>query len=390
MLKALAKNLLAKIGYEVRKYSHDSGSSFFNDRSGFGSFLDLRGLNTSIEKASEVPPVESAIVESIFNFFAKIPPFYNEDVRSELRIGGSWRADFLEGRKNQLSCLSSLDVERYASLLNCMLQNELIAGQWTIGYYNNKILGSGAPQQFVHNLENFLSITGLNINLLDDGNFGSKWGVRIDNSLITFVDPSKGLNAFNSANFLNTNCGQKAIHLDLGSGFGSDAIKVEKLAEMPLRTILCDLPLNLTTAFAYVSMNTRKKCVLIDSESTLEAQLSSDFSESEFIFVPTIFVEKLAELSGPIDLMYNHGSFSEMDYNAVKFYLDTLLLNGPVNALFEINSNAQIENCGHTEVPSSSFPIPDSFKLLKRNLGVNNYYDCRYIESLYVRAESVC
>jgi hypothetical protein len=373
MIKALIKKLLVKKGYEVRKFPFGSGSSLF------------------VEEASEVPPVESTIVESIFNFFAKIPPFYNEDVRSELRIGGNWKSAFEPRRKNQLSCLSSLDVEGYASLLNCMFRNELISGLWVIGYYNNKILGSGAPQQFVHNLENFLNLTGLNINVLDDGNFGGKWGVRIDNSLITFIDPSKGLNAFNSANFLNANCGQKATYLDLGSGYGSDVIKVEKMAEMPLRTILCDLPLNLTTAFAYVSMNTRKRCVLIDSESALEAQLSSNFSESEFIFVPTIFIEKLAESSGPIDLLFNHGSFSEMDYNAVKFYLDTLLLNGPVKAMFEINGNVKFGPHRYQkfrgEVLQSSFPIPDSFKLLKRNLGINNYYDGRLVENLYVRAE---
>jgi hypothetical protein len=365
LIKALVKNLLIKNGFEVRKFP-----AHFH----------------FVEEASEVPSVESTIVESIFNLFAKIPPFYSEDVRSELRVGGAWRSLLEKRRKNQLSYLNSQDEERYASLLNCMLRNELATG-WCISNYDKSILGSNAPQQFVHNLENFLNLTGLNINLLDDGNFGGKWGVKIDNSLITFVDPSKGLNAFNSANFLNANCGQKATYLDLGSGFGSDVIKVEKLAKMPLRTILCDLPLNLTTAFAYVWMNTRKRCVLIDSESALEAQLSSDFSESEFIFVPTIFIEKLAELSSPIDLMYNHASFSEMDYNTVKFYLDTLLLNGPVNAMFEINSNVECVNGGHIEISSSSFPIPDSFKLLKRNPALNTYYDRRYVESLYVRAK---
>ena len=86
--------------------------------------------------------------------------------------------------------------------------------------------------------------------------------------------------------------------------------------------------------------------------------------------------------------MYNHGSFSEMDYSTISFYLKTLLKNGPVKAIFEINSNKDVENTGgHTEIKSSLFPIPKSFKLIKRNQSFNSYFDHRYLESLYVKIE---
>ena len=171
--------------------------------------------------------------------------------------------------------------------------------------------------------------------------------------------------------------------MDIGSGYGSDVIKTSKLSIKPTRTILFDIPLNLTTAYAYISMNTNKKCFLISSKSDLEILKDDNFSEDHFIFIPTIFAEELSSIKPNIKLIFNHGSFSEMDFKTVKFYLDTLL-NNHVKYLYEINSNdTQLNTGNHIEVTSSTFPLPNEYKLLKRSITTIPYH--RYLESLYVR-----
>jgi len=74
-----------------------------------------------------------------------------------------------------------------------------------------------------------------------------------------------------------------------------------------------------------------------------------------------------------------------MDFHTVKFYMDTLLANGPVRAVLEINSNSAIDNAGFIEVMSSNFPIPPEFKLVCRTPTVNIEFGNRYMQSLYIK-----
>ena len=62
----------------------------------------------------------------------------------------------------------------------------------------------------------------------------------------------------NSKNYLTV--------VDLGSGFGGDMEKVARWYKGPLKVILIDVPLNITTAFAYISScfeTNRKKLYLV-------------------------------------------------------------------------------------------------------------------------------
>jgi len=357
--------------------------------------IDIRNLyfldDFLVVESDHVPPVKPSIVDDIFDFYTKVKPFYNENIRPELKIDGAWRTILQIDRKNQLKFIETQDKSSYADLLTNMLRNELVSSQWAIGYYNKKILNSKAPIQCVKNLDDFKKLTignsnvYQNIDKLDDGPFGGKWGISVDGFMLNFLDSYKGVNAFNSAKIINSMCDEdRATYIDLGSGIGSDAIKVEKFTDFPLRSILIDIPMNLTTAYSYVSMNSGKRCVLISNIDEFIEIVKADFDESEFLFVPTNLVEQIGKLGLSIDLLYNHGSFSEMDFDTIKFYLDNLL-NGTVKALFDINSNTStILSGGHVEVISSSFPIPSVYKLMKRNSSINSYFNHRYVESLYI------
>jgi len=376
-LRRLIQSIFRKLGLEIRK------QHFEND------FL--------VVESEHVPPVDLSIVDDIFDFYSKVKPFYDEkNIRPELRIAGAWRSLFELNRKNQLKFIETQDKSSYADLLTYMLRNEMVSGQWAIGYYDKKILNNEIPNQCAKNLDDFTQLTMngsnaySNIDKLDDGPFGGKWGVRVEGFILNYLDLYKGVNAFNSAQVINYMCDRnRAVFMDLGSGIGSDAIKVEKFTDFPLRSILIDVPLNLTSAYAYVSMNSGKRCVLVSDIDEFSKIVEADFDESEFLFVPTTLVEQIGKLGLSIDLLYNHGSFSEMDFKTIKFYLDSLL-NGTVKALFEINSNSsRTLSGGHVEVISSSFPIPSEYKLVKRNSSINSYFNHRYVENLYMHSLSL-
>ena len=240
MFKDFIKKILEILGYKIVRQT-------------------IRSNVYIVKQSDNLRSVSPEIVNSIFKFFDKVPPFYSNDIRKELKISGAWRQDLKSRRKKQIKYLLEKDLENYSHLLENMLRNELVFGLWDIDYYSDKIIGKKAPEQIIKNLETFSFVTGLDIKILDDGNFGNKWGIKIDNKIITYLDTFRGITAYNVANYLNAKTKKKLNYIDLGSGIGSDVIKVEKLIKYPTRILLIDIPLNLTTAFAYVSMNTEKK-----------------------------------------------------------------------------------------------------------------------------------
>ena len=341
-------------------------------------------LKHKISDNKKILKVRKNVVFDILNFYDKIPPFYNDSIRDELQIKGAWKDDLIKRRPNQLDAIREKDHEKYSVLLENMFRNEMISGLFSISYFNKKIIGESFNHDFEYSMFMSKYITDLDVDILNDGDFGNRWGLIKDNKVITLADPYKTINAFNTSNMLNSiNDSKNICYMDIGSGYGSDVIKTSKLSIKPTRTILFDIPLNLTTAYAYISMNTNKKCFLISSKSDLEILKDDNFSEDHFIFIPTIFAEELSSIKPEIKLTFNHGSFSEMDFKTVKFYLDTLL-NNHVKYLYEINSNdTQLNTGNHIEVTSSTFPLPNEYKLLKRSITTIPYH--RYLESLYVR-----
>ena len=365
-MKKLLQSILNKFGYKL-------------------DYIKKHKIKDKICDPNNYIKINETIVTDILEFFTKVPPFYSDDIREELVIAGAWRQDLIEKRRNQLRAINEYDKKSYAKLLENMFRNEMINGMFNISYYDKNLIGSSFPYQFEYNLFMFKYITNLSLDFLCDGDFGNKWGLLNDDKIITFVDPYKGINAYNTSNLLNSIEKDNICYMDLGSGWGSDALKVEKLSNKPTRVILFDIPLNLTTAYAYVSMNTDKECILISSKGDLEILKNNEYTESQFIFIPTIFIEELTKINPKIDLIFNHGSFSEMDYKTVEFYLKTLLTDN-VKYLFEINSNESVLNGGgHIEVESSKFPLPKEYKLIKRSPTINSCLGHRYLESIYIR-----
>ncbi len=365
-MKDFIKRRLHKLGYELRN-------------------LKAYKTNYKIVEKGLLVNVDEGIVDEIFEFFETWAPFYSSDIRSELQINGALRADFLERRKTQLDLIANKNRSAYAKLLDSMLKNELMSGLPSGFDFNENLIGADTPMEADYMLSCFKNMTGMSPSVLTDGDFGDLWGLDTGEEIIELYSPYYGVNTFNISNLISYFSKSNGCYIDLGSGLGNDAIKVEKMSSMPIRSILIDLPLNLTTAYAYVAMNTGKKCTLVKTKDDFGLLNEQDFDESHFVFVPTSLIEEFCRLNIDVDVLYNHGSFSEMDYDTIEFYL-TQLLNGKVKSLFEINSNSSIENTGgHIEIPSSRFPIPKNYKLVKRNPSLQRFFGHRYLESLYIK-----
>lgn len=186
----------------------------------------------------------------------------------------------------------------------------------------------------------------------------------------------------NCSNILSSQSKDCPVFIDLGSGIGTCALKTARMFESKSKIILIDLPLNLTTAYAYIKTNSAYDCNLISSLDDLYNIKNNSLDATTFYFVPSSFIDQIPHYIEEIDLLYNHGSFSEMDKITIDFYIDVLTNRIKCNYLYEINSNKPKLNIGnHVEIPSSDFGFPAHMKLLAKYPAVID--PSRYVCSLY-------
>ena len=163
--------------------------------------------------------------------------------------------------------------------------------------------------------------------------------------------------------------------LDLGSGYGGLAEKIMVWSNGMITMFLIDIPLNLTTAYAYLArIFGTDRVTLVSSKEQLE---KIKLESGKFILVPTLLVP---ELKINFDIINNTHSFSEMDLPTVKYYLKTLVTP---KTSYLIGTNVNIPRhvfAGHLEIMSCDFPVPKTHKLLTRFAdGIQS----RYVTSIY-------
>jgi len=329
------------------------------------------------------------IAKTIIEYFDKIPPFYDHNVRKELKIGGAWKSHILSLRKNQLKIIENRDVEEYHELLNNMFRNELLTGMaYPFPLYSDPVTNGDVFNRFIKNLDGFKYLTGKNETELTSPSYGNPWGFRVGSDILKPNDPETGIKAFHILNLLNSiEDGERILTLvDLGSGSGMDIENVLRWYKKPIRVILVDIPLNLTTAYSFISACQKNANIyLVDNIKMLHNILNSPCNGVECIFVPTLFTEELKNVE--IDVVFNHGSFSEMDYHSIQYYLK-ILVHEKTKYLLEINNNKEkvkhIDTDDFIEIASSKFPIPETHILLSRNPTWQTPTGHRYLYSLYV------
>jgi len=257
---------------------------------------------------------------------------------------------------------------------------------------NNWRVGKYLPIDFIDELIFLSNNLQMDIDALaTPTNFGAPWGYEIaEGKYIKLTDTQHGAHALSLLYLLEiigTQCqGSNNITIvDLGSGFGGTIEKIARwYKKRPLRVISVDIPLNLTTAYAFIKATfPNSVCNLIDSEALLKNILEShSLKETQFIFVPTIFSEILKNIK--IDILINAHSLSEMSKSSINFYLETFVKKD-TNYFIEWNSNNPSKQCGHREIPSNEFPVPSTHKIIHRSPGFLSGRGSRYINTLWKR-----
>jgi hypothetical protein len=323
--------------------------------------------------------ISTGTTKEILKFFDSVPPFYDEGAPSPLQIQGIWEEQLLENRNNQIRYINENDVSAYTKMLDNMFYNELVNGLWNHGYYKSI---EYIPKEFKMECELFCRLTNGEVGDLITNDVWSVWGHKVDEGVVTFKDPNNAIQAFNVYNIgknIHKNMGNSINIADIGSGFGGMAEKLAIYSDIPINIFLLDIPLNLTTAYAYLTKIFPKKTILVSEPSQIE-EIQYNNTQN-FILVPTLFTGKISEEIN-LDIVHNSHSFSEMELNTVQWYINELICP-EVNYIIETNSNrlGSTNVGGREEVQSREIPIPESHNLLMRFQ--DSEYDSRYVTSVY-------
>lgn len=117
-----------------------------------------------------------------------------------------------------------------------------------------------------------------------------------------------------------------------------------------------------------------------DEETSIQLDAINSY---DIILMPNFQLPMLA--SDSVDLFINTRSLSEVDYYTVKEYISQIVRTCKLY-FFHDNSDREVsKGGGHVEVPSSKFPIPDTFKRIYKSRSIWLSGQGRYREHLYQR-----
>ena len=354
MLNKIKKLIVPFINY-FRLASHDLHSEF-------KFFYD-----PPPKKVAEIQDYESKlkIVSEILKFNTKCNYFYeNLSINQELKIKGMWKNYMLAYKKKQIDTYLSKNTDQIMLLHEGMFYNCLVIGLLGYSSFKDIKFNPTAKLLFLKDL-NLYKIIFRSFDSLPSNNNIKKWGYKNKNNKIQFNDPASLLQTdlvLNSLKLLNKK--EKHNIMEIGGGFGSLAERLfeeDKINSL----ILLDIPSTLTTAFYYLSSKFGlDKVKILNSSSDVEKYYDL-YDTKKILLIPTCYYNLIKNIKN-INLLCNFGSFSEMDFDVIKFYLQNM--PEEVKIIVSGNSNFSPKNLGHLETISDKFPIPKKFDLVFSNV----------------------
>ena len=175
----------------------------------------------------------------------------------------------------------------------------------------------------------------------------------------------------NSLKLLNKR--EKYNIMEIGGGFGSLAERLfeeDKINSL----ILLDIPSTLTTAFYYLSSKFGlDKVKILNSSSDVEKYYNLNDTK-KILLIPTCYYDLIKNIKN-INLLCNFGSFSEMDFDTIKIYLQNM--PEEVKIIVSGNANIATKDHDHLEIISDKFPIPKKFDLVFSNVFIPFFVNWR-------------
>jgi putative sugar O-methyltransferase len=317
------------------------------------SFLDARQHQEIIERIVQAYRKTQAIAES------SLPLPYH--------VGGAWREDINNRRKEYLEALDADDKETLVKLFANFFRNSGVAGTWSYGYYldvlnGNKKVKKGFATAILKDYQVWKDLVeGVKIADIAAPPIGNAWGLVMDGSLI-MADSLRYNYYANQVHNLLVDINRPVV-AEIGGGYGGFAYFFLK-SEKNCVYIGYDIPIILTVQTYYL-MNAfpEKRFLLFDNVET--SITSETLNAYDVILMPHFQLPRLA--NDAVDLFINSHSLSEMDYPTVAEYLSQIGRTCK-HYFFHENSDRDVLNTGdHIEVPASGFSIPPNFKKIYKH-----------------------
>lgn len=181
-------------------------------------------------------------------------------------------------------------------------------------------------------------------------------------------------------NTLNLLKKEKFNVLDLGSGFGPLAeflFQSQKINSI----MLVDVPANLVTAYYYLSNKYGlEKVKILKTRNEIQDYREKFKKNNLILLIPSCFYDEIRNYD--LNLISNFGSFSEMGYKTIEYYLQNL--PSSIEIICSINSNTDHKLTeDHQEVQSEKFPWPSSFAKIFEHVSFPLFSNYRYKTLIY-------
>ena len=345
--------------------------------------ITLLGNKPVFKKKLIKDRISDETIDEIFDFFENIHPFYEGmKISKELEINGAWLKILSDTRTKQIKYLKKQEKDNFKCLLENLFFNELNRGVWNYQYYENgKALKTILPDLFIDECKIYEKITSLSVGSLASNEYFDTWGAETESGIVKYPSLNHGIQAFNLMNLIESFDSQMIVKvLDLGSGYGGMTeylLRHKTKMKNNFSLTLVDIPLNLTTAFAYLSRTfSKEEFILIKSLNDLNAL---NFDEPKIVLIPSCFIESI---HSNLDIVNNYQSFSEMDPETVEFYISTLTKRFPK---YIIENNVNVTNSENysnfKETLVRNFNFPKEYSLLSRFSAPESW--SRYVTSIY-------
>ena len=169
--------------------------------------------------------------------------------------------------------------------------------------------------------------------------------------------------------------------MEIGPGHGPLAERL--FDENKINTlILLDIPSSLTIAFYYLSSKFGlDKVKILSSPSDVQKYYNLD-DRKKILLIPTCYYDLIKNIKN-VDLLCNFASFSEMEFDTIKFYLENL--PEEVKLIVSSNSNVPTVHFNNREIISDNFPIPKYFDLTFSTVQIPFFSNWRYKTCVWLK-----
>ncbi len=379
-------NLILRVGAKVYR-GLESQIIFSSDSLASINFLN-DGLSDREKKTTDNEHHKEVINRIVSSYHSAKKE--QSKVSIPYKPGGAWKEDIEKRRAEYLKALNVKDFERLSELLRNFFRNNGVAGLWIHGYYDDIHNASNKKKKKYINsiLQDYYTVVDFvddfDISNLRIPSVGNPWGYVIKETLVLPTACRHYYYASHVHNLLEDI--SIPVVCEIGGGFGGFAHYLLS-SNKRVKYLNFDLPETLLIAQYFLMNSFPDKKFLLYGESGNQNISEEVLNKHDIILMPNFALPNVTNKA--VDLFFNTGSLSEMDYHTVEEYINQIARITKKYFFHDNSDRPALNTGGHVEVVSSKFPIPqDIFKRIYKTNSLWGGSSGRYREHLYQRKEA--